>query len=377
MRSSSTEFRAWCFRSSAFVMMAALAASAGTIGCNTDLIINAIPNGHHQANTGGSGTGGSSTGFGTGGSSGTGIACSPIVAVPGVSNPCGRMPAVAYSKDGQLFAAGRDSSAPNVYLWSVAGGILRHTLTGAPSGILSVAFSPDGTLIASGGKSDSPADLVHIWNTSSGLLVRTLPLDPQYGIFYASSVAFSHDGALIATAGVVGPVELWRVSDGVRVMAIPYPTSIHNVHFSPDDSKLIVGGVDERATVWSVPAGTLTLTLTGTAGEMADADFSPDGQRIASTGVGNVIKIWDAGSGMLMQTLVGHDQFVSHVLWVGNDRLVTDDWSGIVKMWAVGAIGSSVSNTWNVGAQALGLALSPDHTRIAVGADNGIAFLVP
>jgi len=189
-------------------------------------------------------------------------------------------------------------------------------------------------------------------------------------------VVFSHDGSLLATAGYHGPVEIWRVADGARVASIPYPTSVHNVHFGLDDSQLVVAGVDERVTVWTVPEATLVLTLSGTADEQADGAFSPNGRLIATTGLGNAIKIWDAASGSLLQALMGHQAYVSHVLWIDDSRVVSDDWSGNVRMWqADGAGVFAAGPVWSVGNQALGIALSPDKTGIAVGEGDGILFL--
>ena len=131
-----------------------------------------------------------------------------------------------------------------------------------------------------------------------------------------------------------GAIELWRASDGALLLSIPYPTSVHNVHFSPSGAQLIAGGVDQRATVWNIPAGTLALTLNGIADEMADATFSPDGKQIASTSAGgNGVRIWDAATGTLLQTMSGHANYVSSVVWVGNDRIISGDWQGNVISW--------------------------------------------
>jgi WD40 repeat protein len=307
-----------------------------------------------------------------------------------VTNPGGRTNAVAYSPDGQLLAVGAEGAKPNVHLRRLSDGAAVRDIEGIGGVTYSIAFSPDGNTLAaagaqSGGGNSSPTpNIVKLWDVASGSLVRTIPASCG---FYSDSVSFSHNGTLLVTAGYVGPVEVWRVSDGVRVASIPYPTSVHNVHFSPDDSRLIVGGVDYRVTVWSLSDATLVLTLNGTADEMADGDFSPNSRLIATTGadwtgmvadytgINNAIKIWDADTGVLLQSLAGHNAYVSHVVWIDDAHLISDDWTGQVFLWTATAGVFSESRAWSTGAQALGLAVSPDKTQVAVAGGNEITFL--
>ena len=114
------------------------------------------------------------------------------------------------------------------------------------------------------------------------------------------------------TAGEQGPVEVWRVADGALVASIGYSTIVDNARFSPDDTKVLVGGVGRRTTVWSLPDGALMMTLDGTGDEMADAAYSPDGSEIISTGANNALALWDATTGAVRQTLSGHTAYVSH-----------------------------------------------------------------
>jgi len=63
-------------------------------------------------------------------------------------------------------------------------------------------------------------------------------------------------------------------------------------------------------------------------------------------------------------------------VWVGNDRLISDDWGGNVKSWTRDASGKfAASGVWSFGSQALGMAVSPDGSRLAVAGDGGFMFL--
>jgi WD40 repeat protein len=313
--------------------------------------------------------------------------CAPIATATGVLNPCGHSFGVAYSPDGQILAVGSDSETPSVHLWQLSDGMPLHNLDiQTIDTTYNLAFSPDGKTLATAGYlhlatgnslDDSDSALVRLWNVSTGALIRSFAVDTG---FYADTVAFSHDGIFLATGGYWNKAEVWRVADGTRVLSIPVPTSVHNVHFSPDDSQLIVATVDGVVKIWDVATGKLILDTITTTQEMADADFSPDGKQIASTGDGNVIRLWNATTSELLQTLGGHAAYISHVVWVDQNRLLSDDWSGVVILWTRGDSGTFAATTsWSTGGQALGIAVSPDKTKFVTGggtaSQDGFVFL--
>ena len=312
-----------------------------------------------------------------------GTSCAPISTAPGVLNPCAQSSGVAYSPDGQILAVGSNPAMPSVHLWRLSDGMPLPNLDMQTSDTTyDLVISPDGKMLATAGfiqlqggnnVDDSSSALVRLWDISTGALIRSLAVDTG---FYADTVAFTRDGALIATGGYGKEVEIWRVSDGTRVLGITLQDTqgtAHNLHFSPDDSMLIVATTDGIVRIWDVATGKLVSNNITTTSEMADADFSPDGKQIASTGDGNVVRIWDAATGKLLQTLSGyHSAYISHVVWINQNRLVSDDWQGGVVLYARGDSGSfAAAKAWSTGGQALGLGVSPDKTTI-VTAGGGV-----
>lgn len=319
-----------------------------------------------------------SGGGGGGGAGGTAepVRCGQIATRPGIFNPCGETRSLAYSPDGRLLAASVPGPGPNVMLWRLSDGLLVHRLDGVGEATFDVSFSPDGKLLATAGgyaTSGSSPGIVKLWNVADGSLLMIIP---AHCGSLADAASFSHDGTMLVTAGAAGPVEVWRVSDGAPVTSIAYPTTVNSARFSPDDSQVIIGGVDGRATVWSLASGELMVTVQQT-GAQADAAFSPDGSEIATTGANMTVAVWDAATGYALATLAGHRATVSHVVWVGADLIVSNDWNGTVRSWVRSSGIFQAAGARETGGQSFGLAVSPDQQMLAVGggAEDGFWFM--
>lgn len=283
--------------------------------------------------------------------------CARIAVTPGVLNVCGTTWGIAYSPDGKLLATTSDNQ---LRLWRLSDGALVREFAGSTGSGYTVAFSPDGRLLATSGS---------LYNVDTGALVRNFSGgDP---------VAFSSDGTLIATGDLV---KVWRVSDGAFVTSLD--AMAINMQFARAGSRLLTAGYLSlpSAEVWDIPSGERVLSLSPISDERSDAAFSPDGLEIASTGPDetpgggqkDTIKIWDVATQSLVQTLTGHQRFVTHVLYVDQDHLVSNDWSGLVKRWSRQSSGRFAdAGGWQTPGQSLGIAVSPDKRTLAVHTATG------
>ncbi len=162
---------------------------------------------------------------------------------------------------------------------------LPYSYTGHTSSVFSVAWSPDGSKLASA----SADQTAQVWDASSGtrLLTYTGHNDTVY------SVAWSPDGSKLASASLDKTVQVWDASSGTRLLTYTGHTNeVYSVAWSPDGKRLASAGLDKTAQVWDAASGTRLLTYTGHTNEVFSVAWSPDGKRVASASADRTVRVW-------------------------------------------------------------------------------------
>ena len=220
---------------------------------------------------------------------------------------------LAFSSDGSLLASGGTDS--KVVIWDVVRRQPVLHLKGHTERVTSLSFSEDGKLLVSGSQDGS----ARIWELSSYGKPRILATSGDSNVM---DVAFSADGLWIATGDSVP--RIWNARTGrlVRTLASNRGWDAYRVAFSQDSSILATGGLDSRVTLWDVVTGRVLQSLDGRASETSISDrdrmigavsFSRDGKLVAA-GFGDpnwlsrsqaaqFIKIWEVGTGRLVRVL--------------------------------------------------------------------------
>ena len=228
---------------------------------------------------------------------------------------------IAFNPDGSLLAS---ASADNVVrLWIPDTETLQATLHGHTASVLSVAFSSDGSLLASG----SADGTIRIWIPDTETLQATLHGHTASVL----SVAFSSDGLLLASGSANGTVRLWNlVTETLQATLEAHMASVLSVAFSPDGLLLASASADGLVGLWDPHTETLQTTL-GHESPVLSIAFSPDGDLLATGSTDGTARLWDPHMIQLKATL-GHESPVESVAFDGN-TLVSGSQDGRVRQW--------------------------------------------
>jgi serine/threonine protein kinase len=241
--------------------------------------------------------------------------------------------------------------------------VLLETLSGQRDSVLSVAFSPNGRLLASG-SSDST---INLWDVTSGRSVRQL-IGHKGQVF---GVAFSPNGRMLASASGDRTVKLWDVAGGRELVTFAGHTDrVYSVAYSPDGSTLASASKDQTIKLWEVAGGRELRTLAGHSGSVAAVAFSPDGQMLASGSEDGTIRLWDVASGRELRSMQAHSSLIHAIAFSPDGRtLASGGRDKTVGVWNVGDGRELRTLTGHTGFVE-GLAFSPDGRVLATASED-------
>ncbi|MBD2463515.1 pentapeptide repeat-containing protein [Oscillatoria sp. FACHB-1407] len=207
------------------------------------------------------------------------------------------------------------------------------TFTQTFGSILSVAFSPDGHLLATGGVNAE----VCVWQVATGQQLLACKGHSNWVL----SVAFHPQGHLLASAGEDRTIRLWDVANGACLATLSGHTDyVHSIAFSPLDMDgeplLASGSLDRTIKLWDVRTGHCLQTLEGHTSWLEQVVFSPTGQWLASSSGDRTIKLWDIATGECLSTLTGHEEEVTSIAFHPNQPILASG-SGdrTIKLWDI------------------------------------------
>jgi WD40 repeat protein len=232
---------------------------------------------------------------------------------------------VAFSPNGKLLATGDTNG--EIRLYEVGNSQQLMTCKGHTGWVWSVTFSPDGQVLASGSNDQT----IKLWDISNGQCFKTLE-GHNGGV---RSVTFSPNAQILASGSDDQTVKLWDVNTGICLKTLQENgCSVWSVAFSPKGNVLASGNDDYKVRLWDINTSSCIHTLESHTQRVYSVAFSPDGNALASGSHDQTVKLWNTSSGKCIKTLRGHTDLVHSVTFsVDGSALVSCGDDQTVRVW--------------------------------------------
>jgi WD40 repeat protein len=273
----------------------------------------------------------------------------------------GTVSSVAFSPDGSLLAAGIANG--DIRMWRVADGEPLLTCQGHTNWPWAIAFSPDGNILASGSQDQT----VRLWDISTGQCSLVL----QGHTSWIKSVAFNSNGSLLVSGSNDRSIRLWNVSTGECIKVLQEHSDwVWSVAFSSNDRTLASGSGDGTIKLWDTTTGLCLKTLEGHTNSVKTIVFSPDGNILASGSFDQTVRLWDINTGQCIKILQGHTEFVWSVVFSPDGRtLASNSDDQTTRLWDIntGQVLKTVKERTN---RVWSIAFSPDSNMLASSGED-------
>ncbi len=275
---------------------------------------------------------------------------------------------VAFSPDGTIFASGGQNGV--IALWNRENGAVITVLMGHSAWVSALAFSPDGRTLASGG-----SDLaLHLWDVSSGAAIPIVTMHPHERAITA--ISFTPDGTVMASGSLDGTIVFRHIPTDTHIGTLQnYGGAVRSLSFSPDGNTIASASQDGTIWLWGLwnqENGVSLSVLRGHTAPVTSVAFHPTGRYLASGSLDNSVRIWDlSADGEQSALLEGHSDTVAAVAFSSDGSVVlSTGLDGTMRLWNLST--EQAMETFTVSDLPLSdLALSPDGELIALSGVDG------
>ncbi|MEH2065771.1 MAG: protein kinase [Nostoc sp.] len=229
---------------------------------------------------------------------------------------------IALSPDGQILASG---SFRWIQLWEVRTGRAIKILRDHDYPVTSIAFSPDGLLLAGGGQDN----IIRLWHIGTLKEIRII-----YGHSHTvNSVSFSPDGKLLVSISSDGTIRLWQVATSREISTFNYPSDwVNSVMFSSDNQLLAIGSKGTTIKVWQVETGAEINTFTAPS-QFNSFAFSSDRQFLAIASEDKTVKLLHIATKTEIYKFTASSRVHSISFSANGQSLAIGEYGGNIQIW--------------------------------------------
>ena len=247
-------------------------------------------------------------------------------------------------------------------------------LEGHTKDVTSMAFSPDGTILASA----SWDGKVKLRDVAKRKTIATITnIDPAYGLYGLEhgghTLAFSPDGKTLALAA--WSVALWDIATQKKIANFSWFNSLsHSIAFSPDGQLLAVLS-SQNAWLYDVATFRILARIVVPASNFTFAMFSPDGKTLALSSWHGMVQLWDVKKRKTMAMLEGHVGGVRSMSFSPDGTILASSSGEEIKLWDVATqekIATLIDAPYGIVFWVYSVAFSPDGTTLAAGSRKAI-----
>lgn len=200
---------------------------------------------------------------------------------------------------------------------------------------------------------------------------QTFPDEPTWSLQHGShvySIAFSPSGGTLASGGSDNAIRLWDVQTQEQIGALQGHTDeVWSVAFSPKGNILASASLDKTVRLWDVQTQEQIGLLQGHTDKVLFIDFSPDGKLLASASMDTTICLWEVETQKQVGVLEGHDEAVLCVAFSPDERsLASTGWDSMEILWDVETQKQVVLISERLNDETV--VFSPDGKLLAIGA---------
>ena len=252
--------------------------------------------------------------------------------------------------------------------------------------VISVAFSPDGKTLASGGADRR----IQLYESLTGRVIAFLS-GHRHPV---KCVAFSPDGITLASGDTMGEIKLWNVASGSERTTLRPKGTINTIAFAPDGRTLAIGFHNGAVELWDLREAKRRAVLSGHKDMVHCLAFSADGKTLATGSRDRTVRLWDVVTGQQQQALKHADAVCAvaftpdgKTLIAGSGRSIEEVWSAMTVVPEKTPGKQGAVTIWNaltgqqqqtIPAQGYGvysLAVSPNGKLLAVGGGDALVKL--